>query len=231
MLSPRAALAAMLAFGVLVASCADVVDDAVGEPTRSPADYVALPAPLEAGPVSLEEALAQRRSVREFAADPLSRQDISQLLWAAQGVTSETGARTAPSAGALYPLELYLLTEEGQFHYLPEGHRLGRITADDRRELTAVAGLGQDALSEAAAIVVITAVFERTEGKYRERAGRYVLLEAGHCAQNVLLQAVALGLGAVPIGAFDDSGLASVLRLPADHEPLYLIAIGHPGLV
>jgi SagB-type dehydrogenase family enzyme len=234
MFSPRAALAVTIAFGVLVANCGDVADNMAGDPTPSysspPTDYVELPAPRGAGPLSLEETLALRRSEREYASEPLSQEAISQLLWAAQGVTSATGGRTAPSAGGLYPLELYLLTGQGVFHYFPGGHRLAHIAAGDLRESVAVAGLGQDALFEAAAVIVITAVFERTAGKYGERAERYVLLEAGHCAQNVLLQAVALGLGAVPIGAFHDAELASVLDLHADHEPLYLIPIGRPDV-
>jgi SagB-type dehydrogenase family enzyme len=228
--SPRVALAAMVAFGVFAANCGDAADDMAGESARSAsspaAEYVDLPAPRGSGPLSLEETLAQRRSVREYTSEPLSQEAISQLLWAAQGMTRETGARTAPSAGGLYPLELFLLTPEGVFRYLPDGHRLERIAGDDVREPVAVAGLAQGALFEAAAVVVITAVFERTARKYGERAERYVLLEVGHCAQNVLLQAVALGLGAVPIGAFDDAEVASVLGLRADHEPLYLIPIG-----
>ena len=176
--------------------------------------------------MSLEESLARRRSVREYGSGPLSLEAISQLMWAGQGVTSEAGARTAPSAGGLYPLELYVLTQEGVYQYLPEGHRLERIAGDDVREPVAVAALGQSALLEAPAVFVITAVFERTAGKYGERAERYVLLEAGHCAQNILLQAVALGLGAVPIGAFHDAEVASTLGLRTDHEPLYLIPVG-----
>ena len=235
MFSPRANLVAMLAFGVLVANCGDAADDVSGELTLSDsspkAEYEDLQPPRGDGPLSLEETLAERRSVREYASEPLSQEAISQLLWAAQGVTSDTGARTAPSAGGLYPLELYLLTGQGVFHYLPDGHRLKRLAGDDLREPVAVAGLGQGALFEAPAVVVLTAVFDRTAGKYGERAERYVVLEAGHCAQNILLQAVALGLGAVPIGAFNDAEIASVLDLPAGHEPLYLIPIGQPELV
>lgn len=227
MYSPRAASVAMVAFGVLATACGGGRDDIVSEPTDS-ATVIELPAPVGAGPLTLEEALVQRRSVREFTPEPLSIETISQLLWAAQGVTSDGGARTSPSAGGLYPLELYLLTDDGVFHYLPHGHRLEQVYADDVQEAVAEAALGQEAVSDAAVVIVIAAVFERTEGKYGERAERYVQLEAGHCAQNVLLQAVALGLGAVPIGAFDDAELAAVLGFPAEVEPLYLLPIGHP---
>jgi SagB-type dehydrogenase family enzyme len=188
-----------------------------------------LPPPRTGGDLSLEEALATRRSHREFTDEALSMQDLSQLLWAAQGLTAPWGGRTAPSAGALYPLEVYVATPDGLYHYLPDGHRVEALAGGDRRSTLARAALGQDAVADAAAVVVVTAVYARTEGKYGDRAQRYVHLEAGHAAQNVLLQAVSLGLGAVPIGAFDDRAVQEVLELPADHEPLYLIPVGHPA--
>jgi SagB-type dehydrogenase family enzyme len=194
----------------------------------SPALGTALPAPRQQGDVSLEEAIASRRSVREFTAEPLSLEEISQLLWAAQGITDPRGLRTAPSAGALYPLELYVAVEEGVYHYVPQSHSLSVVLQEDRRGDVWEAGLRQDALAEAPAIFVVAAVYERTEAKYGDRAERYVKLEAGHAAQNILLQAVALKLGAVPIGAFYDDQVQAALHLPADHEPLYLIPVGHP---
>ncbi|KPK90832.1 MAG: nitroreductase [Anaerolineae bacterium SM23_ 63] len=188
-----------------------------------------LPEPSLEGQLSLEEALLQRRSVREFSPEPMSISEISQLLWAAQGITGSQGFRTAPSAGALYPLELYVVLEGGVFHYNPHAHNLTTVSAGDLRADLYRVSLRQDAILKAPMILVITAVFSRTEAKYgRTRSPRYIHLEAGHAAQNTLLQAVSLGLGAVPIGAFEDIRVQEVLGLPADHEPLYLIPIGHP---
>jgi SagB-type dehydrogenase family enzyme len=143
-------------------------------------------------------------------------------------VTHE-GHRTAPSAGATYPLELYVATREGFGHYEPAAHRLVMLTERDRRaELRGVA-FDQAPIGQAPAVFVIAAVIERTEQRYGPgRTPRYVAMEAGHAAQNLLLEAVALGLGAVPMGAFDDAGVARALDLPAGHRPLYLIPVGRP---
>ena len=193
------------------------------------ADRIDLPQPEVTGGGSLAEALARRRSVREYQPLPLDMADISQLLWAAQGVTSNTGQRTAPSAGGLHPLELYVITEGGRYHYDPNGHQLDVLGEDDVRRELSRAALSQEAVEEAAAVFVVAAVYSRTEQKYGERAERYVKLEAGHVAQNLLLQAASLGLGAVPIGAFHDDEVREVLDLPSDHQPLYLIPVGHPA--
>jgi SagB-type dehydrogenase family enzyme len=167
--------------------------------------------------------------VREFADQPLTEADLGQLLWAAQGITNERGLRSAPSAGALYPLEVYVTTVDGVFHYDPEHHRLLAFSLDDARLRLYQAALQQEPLRQAPAVFIVTAVYERTAQKYgTERSPRYVHLEAGHAAQNLLLQAVALELGAVPIGAFHDLEIQQVLGLPADHAPLYLIPVGHP---
>ena len=188
-----------------------------------------LPKPRTEGPVSLEETLLRRRSVREFTSDPLSISEISQLLWAAQGITNLRGFRTAPSAGALYPLELYALTQDGVFHYNVQDHALRTLIEGDLRQELYRAALNQEAILQAPLTIVITAIYARIEVKYGSaRTPRYVHLEAGHAAQNVLLQVVSLNLGAVPIGAFDDSRVKAVLDLPSDHEPLYLIPVGHP---
>jgi SagB-type dehydrogenase family enzyme len=179
--------------------------------------------------MSLEQALVQRRSVREFNDTPLTMQELGQLLWAAQGVTHEWGYRTAPSAGALYPLEVYVATADGIFHYLPQGHKLSVSSHRDPRRALYEAALRQEPVRQAPAVFVVTAVYARTARKYgEERSPRYVHLEAGHAAQNLLLEAVALSLGAVPIGAFHDEQVQAALGLPADHEPLYLIPVGHP---
>jgi len=192
-------------------------------------DEIVLPAPRQTGPMSVEEAMAQRRSVRAYTAQPLTLAELSQLLWACQGITSAAGLRTAPSAGALYPLEVYLVTADGVYHYVPQGHRMQLGARGDVRQDLAKAAVGQAPVADAPASFVITAVYARTEQKYgAERTPRYVHLEAGHAAQNVLLQAVALGLGGVPIGAFYDDQVQRVLGLPADHQPLYIIPVGHP---
>ncbi len=189
-----------------------------------------LPAPRLEGEFSLEEALAKRRSVRQFRPEPLNSEQLSQLLWATQGITDPAGLRTAPSAGALYPLEIYVVLPQGVYHYNPHQHQLSQKRAGDLRpDLHAVA-LRQDAILQAPLTVVITAVYERTEAKYgKQRSPRYVHMEAGHAAQNLLLQAVALGLGSVPIGAFYDEGVKTALGLPADHQPLYLLPVGYPA--
>ena len=188
---------------------------------------IKLTAPRLVGKMTLEEALAKRRSIREFTGRQLTLSELSQLLWACQGVTDkQRGLRSAPSAGALYPLEVYVVTKEGVFHYKPDRHELKVIRTGDIRKKLAGAALGQSAVSDAPCVFVITAVFERTERKYGVRAERYVHMEAGHACQNLLLQAVALGLSAVPIGAFDDSAVSRVLSLPKHHAPLYLIPLG-----
>lgn len=192
---------------------------------------VSLPAPPTAGAISLEEALARRRSVREFIPGALTLAEISRLLWAAQGVT-EPGRRTAPSAGATYPLEIYLVAGDveglaaGVYRYRPGRHRLEAVTDDDIRLTLAAAAWGQGCVRRAAAVVAIAAVFERTAARYGERGERYVHMEAGHAAQNLLLQATALGLGAAPVGAFSDTLVSRLLRLPDGETPLYLIPVG-----
>jgi SagB-type dehydrogenase family enzyme len=189
-----------------------------------------LPAPANRGRVSLEEALSQRRSVREYADTVLSDSQVSQLLWAAQGISGSGGLRTAPSAGALYPLELYLVTARGVFHYEPVSHALTAWRPGDRRDRLRRGALGQAALGAAPAVFVFTAVYARTAAKYGAARGtRYVHLEAGHAAQNLLLQAAALGLVAVPVGAFQDEAVQAALELPPDHDPIYLVPVGQPG--
>lgn len=192
-------------------------------------DQLDLSRPDVKGKVSLEETLLRRESVRSFTPEPLSPGQISQLLWAGQGRTRPGGGRTAPSAGALYPLELYLATGDGVYHYRPDGHRLVRKSPDNVIGRLSEAALGQAAVRRAPAVIVIAAVPERTAGKYGERADRYIALEAGHTAQNILLQAVALGLGAVPIGAFYDAQVGKVLKLPPGESAIYIIAVGRPA--
>lgn len=216
-----------LGLGLVACRGQTTTPDTSATSTSRPLEIFDLPEPRKDSEVSLEETLAHRRSVRQYTDQSLTMEEISQLLWAAQGVTRDWGARTAPSAGALYPLEVYVATPEGLYHYLPDGHRAEVLSQEDLRRTLARAGLDQSAIHDAPAVFVIAAVYARTSGKYGERAERYVKLEAGHVGQNILLQAVALDLGGVPIGAFHDDQVQRALGLPANYEPLYLIPVGH----
>ncbi len=189
-----------------------------------------LPPPQTTGTASVEQVLAQRRSIRSFTDQPLTQSEIGQLLWAAQGITDpQWGFRAAPSAGALYPLELYVVTPEGIYHYQPQGHQMRLHLTGDQRSALAAACLGQGFVRQAAADFVITAVFSRTRAKYGQRADQYVHIEAGAAGENLCLQAVGLGLGSVMVGAFRDSQISQVLNLPAHHAPLLVIPVGHPS--
>ncbi len=209
---------------------------------------IRLPAPSTEGGTPLTNAIAARRSVRDYDGKAVPLAAISQLLWAAQGVTKPApkapatwnpkwgewrgGLRAAPSAGALYPLELYVLAtsvdglDRGLYRYIPGEHALVRAGAADAKDL-AKAALGQPDIAQASAVVVITGVYERTAAKYGDRAQRYVHIETGAAAENLLLQADALGLGTVCIGAFMDEAVSKTLGLPTDHAPLVIIPVGH----
>ncbi len=203
-------------------------------PTPAPAfsPTLKLPEPRLESKVSLEETLFKRRSIREYANLPLALGDISQLLWAAQGITAEWGGRTAPSAGGLYPVELYLVAGSvenlapGVYKYKPQGHELVEIRDGDVREELAKAALDQTWVKEGAIDIVIAAVYERTTKKYGDRGVRYVDMEAGHAAQNIYLQATALNLGMVTVGAFYDEQVKSVLGMLENEVPLYVIPVG-----
>jgi SagB-type dehydrogenase family enzyme len=197
----------------------------LGDPDRT---VFELPAPDRSGGPTLAAALDRRRSVREFGPRPLAFAELSQLLWATQGVTSKDGRRTAPSAGATYPLEVRAVLPEGVFRHVPGAHRLERLDRSDRRAELAAAALGQRFVAAAPAVFVIGGVEERTARRYGARAERYVALEAGAAAQNLLLQAEALGLGAVWVGAFDDSRIATLARLPSGAVPYAVIPVGAP---
>lgn len=188
-----------------------------------------LDGPAVAEHQTLEDTLSRRRSVRLFSERALSEDEILKLCWAAQGITDAKGHRTAPSAGARYPLELYVATPDGCYAYDPPHHRLLRRTKDDLRTVLQWAALSQEAVGQSPAVFVVAARPERTTAEYGRRGQRYVHLEAGHAAQNLLLEATAMGFGAVPIGAFDDARIREVLDLPADREVVYLIPIGEPA--
>lgn len=191
-----------------------------------------LPEPKYDSEISLEKSLHQRRSVRSYTGETLTLGEISQLLWAAQGITDTGGRRTAPSAGALYPLEVYVVAGDvqdmppGVYHYEPEEHRLIKTMHGDLRDGLCDAALRQESVTEGAAAFVFTGVYERTTGKYGDRGIRYVHMEAGHAAQNLCLQANALGLGAVTIGAFHDEQVIDLLNLEEEERPLYIIPVG-----
>jgi SagB-type dehydrogenase family enzyme len=221
-----AKLLCWLAFAAGLVACAQLSTSEM--PTTVTGLSTPLPPPALVGDTSLEELLALRRSVRQYDDQPLTTAELGQLLWAAQGITSEDGLRTAPSAGALYPLEIYLATAEGVFHYDPQNHQLLVVSQNDARTDLYAAARRQNPVRQAPAVFIVTAVYERTAEQFGdERTPRYVHLEAGHAAQNLLLQAVALDLGAVSIGGFTDKEVQEALGLPADHQPLYLIPVGH----
>lgn len=180
----------------------------------------------------MEEALLKRRSTREYSGDPLTLDEISQILWSAQGITHEKRLRTAPSAGGFYPLELYVVVgdveglEAGVYHYMPIENNLLKTVDGDQRSDIADAALGQDWVEKAAINIVITGIYERTTGKYGDRGVRYVHIEVGHAAQNICLQATALNLGVVTVGAFHDEKVVQILHLNPEEKPLYIIPIG-----
>lgn len=202
----------------------------VTEPEIEVGSAVKLPKPRYDGEISIEAALLRRRSVRAYSGEDLKLEEISQLLWAAQGITSPLGFRTAPSAGALYPLELYLAAgnvkdlDKGVYKYNSKEHALIKILDGDVREELARAAVNQRYVLEAAVDIVFSAIYERTTIKYGERGRRYVHMEAGHAAQNVYLQAISLNLGTVVIGAFLDERVKEILNM--QEEPLYIMPIG-----
>ncbi len=202
-------------------------------------ERLTLPEPRYTSDTAVETALAQRRSIRAYSGENLSFDELSQLLWAAQGITAPWGGRTAPSAGALYPLELYVVVgtvtglDAGVYRYRPADHELEKTSEGDVRAELAGAALNQDFIGEAAIDLVFVGVFNRTTVKYRERGIRYVYMEAGHAAQNVFLQAEALDLGTVTIGAFDDHAVQQLVVVreqeQAQGRPLYIMPVGRKG--
>jgi len=182
----------------------------------------------------LARTLVARHSLREFSPRELTIGQAAQLLWAGQGLVSGDGRRTAPSAGARYPLSLLLIAGDveglspGVYRYESAGHRVTRLLSGDIRESLAGAALAQEWISRAPAVVVVAATERQATQKYGERGVRYVHMEAGHAAQNILLQATALGLGGTPVGAFDDRAVARLLQLKRDEQPLYLLPVGRP---
>lgn len=198
-------------------------------------ETIYLPQPRLDSSSSVERTLNQRRSVRNFSAVAITLGKISQILWSAQGITSPDGLRTAPSAGALYPLEITLVAGNiaglmpGVYRYSTVGHALTAIAAGDLRADLARAALDQQWMQAASAVLVFGAVEERTTRKYGSRGVSYIYIEVGHVAQNVFLQAQALGVGAAVVGAFDESRIAALVQMPEGESPLYLMPVGMPA--
>jgi len=201
-------------------------------PALIPEEWVVLPAPVMDSETSIEEALLTRRSIRDYQEGGLALSDVSQLLWAAQGITDPSGKRTAPSAGALYPLEVYLVVGEveglsaGVYRYLPAEHALTLTLEGDIREALAEASLGQEWVLNAPASILITAIFERTTRRYGQRGERYVYMEVGSVAQNVYLQAVPLGIGTVFVGAFHEDQVIQAAGIVEGEVPVCILPVG-----
>jgi SagB-type dehydrogenase family enzyme len=193
---------------------------------------IKLPQPDRLGELPLEEALARRRSVRSYSRTPLALSEISQLLWAAQGITSKEGDRTAPSAGALYPLELYVVAgkveelPQGVYKYRPHKHDLVKTSDGDLRASLAAAALDQSCIKNGSVVFVIAAVYERVTGKYGDRGVQYTHIEVGLAGQNIYLQAETLGLGTVMVGAFYEEKVAKLLNMPDNEIALALMPVG-----
>lgn len=196
-------------------------------------DLIQLPSPQYKSTTSLEEAILKRRSIRDYRKESLSLKEVSQILWSAQGITDEaSGLRSSPSAGATFPLEVYLAVSNvkdlnaGLYKYNPFNNTLKLLAEGDKRFDIANAALKQGSIEKSAAIVILTAVYERTSVRYGNRTERYVNMEIGHAGQNIYLQAVSLGLGTVMIGAFNDEALKKVLSFPDNEFPLAIYPLG-----
>jgi len=197
---------------------------------------IQLPNPTYDDKVSVERAIKKRRTIRDFLPKPLSLAQLSQLLWSAQGITDESyGFRAAPSAGALYPLDVYAVVgdrgvtglQSGVYGYIPASHSLKLIRAGDSRNDVAAASLAQMWMAQAPVIFVITSEYERTTSKYGKRGIRYAHIEVGHVGQNIFLQAGALGLGAGIVGAFHDDEVAKTIGAPELHHSLIVMPVGY----
>lgn len=201
---------------------------ALSEPTPVKSTMLHLPKPALDGTMSLEESLRYRRSVRDFTQESLSQQEISSILWAAQGVTDDANYRTAPSAGARYPIKLHVATQDGLFAYANHNHTLTRLNPVDVRPMIVETALGQKFIGDAGLVVILSANLAESIQLHGEKAMRYIYLEAGHIAQNIHLEAASLGLASSPVAAFDEASLQAVLGFPEAWVPIYVIPVGHP---
>ena len=194
---------------------------------------IKLPEPRFESEMSVEKAILNRRSIRSYANEPLKLEEISQLLWSVQGITDkERNFRAAPSAGALYPLEIYLVAgnvtslDDGIYRYDPFSHKIVKHKEGDYRKNLSLSALGQSCVKNGAIDIVIAAVYDRITSKYGERGIKYTHMEVGHAAQNVYLQAEALGLGTVVVGAFMDDKVKEVIGMREEETPLYILPVG-----
>ncbi|MBN1796615.1 MAG: DJ-1/PfpI family protein [Sedimentisphaerales bacterium] len=191
---------------------------------------IQLPKPDTRGSINVEQALAQRRSIREFLNKDLTYTQLGQLAWAGQGITErQSGKRTAPSAGAIYPMTLYFATKEGLFTYNPQNHALEQLESGDLRLQLSEAAMGQSSVAQVACDIIIAGSVNQVGKKYGRKARDFTLLEAGHIAQNIHLQAVALKLGSVPVGAFQENNVRRTCRMSRELEVFYIIPIGYPA--
>jgi SagB-type dehydrogenase family enzyme len=219
--------------GACLVMMASLLFSAVSGPA---AEIVKLPPPACQGKMSVAEALKRRRTVRQFSSKELDLAQVSQLLWGTGGRSGSRGLRTAPSAGATYPLEFYLVVGErgvsglapGLYHYRPDSHTLELMQKGDLRHPVARASLHQTWMAAAPVIVVFAAEYRRCTARYGERGIRYTHMEVGHAGQNLFLQAGALGLACGIVGAFEDRALKEILHLPQQHEPLLIMPVGYP---
>lgn len=227
------ALLTILGGGLLITQRARHTGQGSGSERRE-GQEIGLPEPRTRGGISVEEAIRRRRSERDFREDALELSQVSQILWSAQGLTGAQRLRAAPSAGALYPLEVFVVVgavddlEPGVYRYAPREETLLAVRSGDRRRALAGAALDQTWIADAPVILVIAAVYSRTTGRYGERGRRYVHMEVGHAAQNVYLQAESLGLGTTIVGAFRDREVAEVVGMTSDEEALGILPLGVP---
>ena len=201
--------------------------------SEASSDVIKLPEPRYSSSLSAEEALKKRRSERAYKKQPsISLSEVSQILWAAQGITDPKGFRTAPSAGALYPIEIYLVAGEviglskGVYKYIPNIHGVAKVKEGDERASLSSASLGQSCVKDGLIVLVIAAVYDRTTRRYGQRGIRYVHMESGNVSQNIYLQCVSLNLGTVAVGAFDDEGVKRVIGMLKEEAPLLIMPIG-----
>ncbi|HUT86298.1 MAG TPA: SagB/ThcOx family dehydrogenase [Elusimicrobiales bacterium] len=219
----------ILAFFVMLIFCVAGAN-MLSSKKKTDGNLINLPKPSYSGKTSIEQALLQRRSVRSYANKPLTLKEISQLLWATQGITNKSGFRTAPSAGANYPLELYAIIQNadgvsrGIYKYIPQGHKLKKVRETDKIDFENMSL--QSWISKSPVIFAITAIYERITKRYGERAAKYVHMEAGHAAQNLQLQGISLNIGSCVVGAFSDDEISKMLGLSKTEKPLYLIPTG-----
>ena len=211
-----------------IITCLSMVCFALPRGNNSPSQSISLSPARKTGSVSLEQLLSKRRSVREFGGKSLNHTQIGQLAWAGQSITeANKGYRTAPSAGGIYPITLYFATRDGFFSYNPQLHALEEVASTDMRgKIAAVAQ--QEVIGAAPCNIIIAGSIAKLVPKYAHKSRRFMMMEAGHVAQNILLQAVSLQLAAVSVGDFETVKIATVCNLPAGLEPIYIICVGYP---